>query len=95
MNRWNMSTWERQEVLGSAQIVLSPLADSGTLFITDLLRPTTYIGHLVQRYVLGGIALAAFGCLIWLNLRLAELFAVRQHALRPRERELRTQKLAT
>jgi hypothetical protein len=93
--RWNMNIAERQALLGSAQIVLSPLADSGTLLVTDLIRPTNHIDNLVQRLMTGAIALSVFGGLIWLSLRAAELLAVRQRALRPRESEFRAHELAT
>jgi hypothetical protein len=93
--RWNMTGWERLDILGSIQIVLSPLADNGTILLTDLMRTTETWSRAAQSLVKGGISLALFGCLIWLSLRVAEMFAVRQRALGPQEPELHAQELAT
>jgi hypothetical protein len=65
------------------QITISPLADSGTILASELMRPLDTHFHMLQSFVSAGIGLLSFLMLTWLSLRVAQMMAIRRGALRP------------
>lgn len=69
-----------QHLFEFIQMTFSPLADSGTLLVTDLMRPVSAHFHSLQTFVSAGIGLLMFVLLIGISLYVAQKLAIRRGA---------------
>jgi hypothetical protein len=73
----------------AVQVTASSLVDSGTLLAADLMRLDSENGrvfHTFRTLASAAAGLTIYTFMIWLFLRLAQMIAVRQNALRPGDR---------
>jgi hypothetical protein len=73
--------WQR--LFEFVQITISPLADSGMVLTSELMRPLDTHFHMLQTFVSAGFGLLLFLMLTWLSLCVAQIMAIRRGALRP------------
>lgn len=66
-----------QAILETAQISITPLADSGVTLATDTMRPASSHLHFIERLLSVGIGFGLYVAFLWLSLRAGVILAVR------------------